>query len=135
VTAIRSSPPSGPHFEGNFENHGEPGAAVCHVHIHGRPVVDLWGGWSNLEDTQPWARDTLVNVFSVGKAFTAICVLQLCERGILDLDRSLWRGVWPDFAANGKDAITLRHVLSHRAGLPRIAPSTARRLRCSTGPP
>jgi len=105
-------------FEGNFSRHGEPGAAVA-MSLHGRPVVDLWGGWSDLEDTQPWARDTLVNVFSVCKAFTAICVLQLCERGILNLDIPLAR-LWPEFAANGKDAITLRHVLSHRAGLPAL---------------
>jgi CubicO group peptidase (beta-lactamase class C family) len=105
-------------FQGNFENHGEPGAAVS-IHMDGRPVVDLWGGWANLAGTQPWARDTLVNVFSVGKAFTAICILQLCERGAIDPDRPIAR-VWPDFAANGKGAITLRQVLSHRSGLPAL---------------
>jgi CubicO group peptidase (beta-lactamase class C family) len=105
-------------FAGNFARHGEPGAAVA-VCLHGRPVVDLWGGWSDLADTRPWARETLVNVFSVGKAFTAVCLLQLCERGILNLDIPLSR-IWPEFAANGKDAITLRHVISHRSGLPAL---------------
>jgi CubicO group peptidase (beta-lactamase class C family) len=105
-------------FEGNFAKHGEPGAAVT-VQLHGRTMVDVWGGWSDLAGTRPWTRDNLVNVFSVGKAFAAICMLQLCERGILTLDLPLAR-IWPEFAANGKDAVTLRHVLSHRAGLPAL---------------
>src|ERR1700733_3337120 len=98
-------------FEGNFAQHGEPGAAVA-VSIHGRTVVDIWGGWSDVAGAQPWARDTLVNVFSVGKALTAVCLLQLCERDILGLNVPVAR-IWPEFAANGKGAITLRHILSH----------------------
>ncbi len=105
-------------FEGNFAKHGEPGAAVA-ISLNGRPVVDIWGGWSDLAGSRAWARDTLVNVFSVGKALTAICLLQLCERGRMGLDRPL-ASLWPEFAAHGKDAITLRQVLCHRAGLPAL---------------
>jgi CubicO group peptidase (beta-lactamase class C family) len=105
-------------FAGNFSQHGEPGAAVA-ISLHGRPVVDLWGGWSDLAQTRPWAQDTLVNVFSVGKALTAVCMMQLCERGVTDIASPVAR-YWPEFAAHGKDTITIRHVMSHRAGLPAI---------------
>jgi CubicO group peptidase (beta-lactamase class C family) len=64
----------------------------------------------------PWTGDTLVSVFSVGKAFAAICALMLVDRGTLDLDRPLARD-WPQFA-DGR--VTLRHVLAHRSGLPAI---------------
>ena len=65
-------------FLDNFTTRGEPGAAVC-VSVAGRVVVDLWGGWSDRAKTEPWARDTLVNIFSVGKALTSICALRLVE--------------------------------------------------------
>ncbi|MGD0189999.1 MAG: serine hydrolase domain-containing protein [Rhizomicrobium sp.] len=110
-------------FARNFAHHGEPGAAVA-LSLNGRPVVDLWGGWSDLAQTRPWADDTLVNFFSVGKALTAVCMLQLHERGIIDIDSAVAH-YWPEFVAHGKDAITVRHVLSHRAGLPAIRESLA----------
>jgi CubicO group peptidase (beta-lactamase class C family) len=64
----------------NFRNHGEVGAAVA-VAIEGRPVVDLWAGWIDRGRTQPWRRDTLVDVFSVGKAMATVALLTLVERG------------------------------------------------------
>jgi len=105
-------------FAANFEQHGEIGAAVA-VAIDGRPVVDLWGGHADAERRTPWGGDTLVNVFSVGKAFATLCALVLVDRGRLALDApvSSW---WPEFAAAGKEAITLRQVLCHRAGLPSV---------------
>ncbi|HEY8699034.1 MAG TPA: serine hydrolase domain-containing protein [Rhizomicrobium sp.] len=102
-------------FRDNFEKRGEPGAALA-VSLDGRPVVDLWGGWADRARSTPWQRDTLVNVFSVSKAFCAICALRLVERGLVDLDAPLAE-CWPEFAACGKETITLRHVLSHRAGM------------------
>ncbi len=57
-----------------------------------------------------------MNVFSVGKALTAMCVLLLVSRGSLELDEPLARR-WPEFAAEGKQAITVREVLSHRSGV------------------
>ncbi len=106
-------------FIANFMALGEPGAAVT-ISIGGRVVVDLWGGWSDRARVAPWKQDTLVNFFSVGKAFTTLCALRLVGAGLADLDRPLARD-WPEFAAGGKGEITLRHVLSHRAGLPAIA--------------
>jgi CubicO group peptidase (beta-lactamase class C family) len=105
-------------FAGNFSSRGEPGAAVT-VAIGGSVVVDLWGGWRDAARTRAWERDTLVNVFSVSKALCAIAALRLVERGRLDLDAPVAR-LWPDFAREGKERITLRQILSHRAGLPSI---------------
>jgi CubicO group peptidase (beta-lactamase class C family) len=104
-------------FRSNFAHHGERGAAVA-VALDGRLVVDLWGGHAS-EDGRPWRRDTLVNAFSVGKGLVALCPLVLVSRGALDLDAPASRH-WPELAAAGKEAITLRHLLSHRAGLPAI---------------
>jgi CubicO group peptidase (beta-lactamase class C family) len=105
-------------FGGNFEKHGEIGAAVA-VAIDGRLVVDLWGGHADAARRSPWRRETLVNVFSVGKGLTALCALVLHERGRLDLDAPVCRW-WPEFAAGGKDGITVRQLLCHRAGLPAV---------------
>jgi CubicO group peptidase (beta-lactamase class C family) len=102
-------------FRDNFGKRGEPGAALA-VSLDGRVVVDLWGGWAGRARSTPWQRDTLVNVFSVSKAFCTICALRLVERGLVDLDAPLAE-CWPEFAVAGKETITLRHVLSHRAGM------------------
>ncbi len=94
------------------------GAAVC-VIVDGVTVVDLAGGWADQEARVPWQLDTLVDFYSVGKAFLALCALQLVDAGLVALDDPVAR-VWPEFAAGGKDAATLRHALCHRAGVPAI---------------
>lgn len=105
-------------FTENFTARGEPGGAIA-LMVDGRLVCDLWGGFRDAARERPWARETLVNFFSVGKAFTALVALRLVEQGTLDLDAPAHR-LWPEFGCNGKEAITLRHMLSHRAGLPAI---------------
>ncbi len=107
----------------NFEEHRELGAAVC-VHVEGRAVVDLWGGHRDLAQQRPWQRDTLVNAWSVGKGVLAILALTLVERGLLVLDEPL-RVRWPEFAAGGKEEVTLRTLLCHQAGLPSVRPRLA----------
>lgn len=105
-------------FETNFREHGELGAALA-VTIDGRAVVDLWAGWADAARTRPWRRETLVNVFSVGKAIAALCLLMLVERERVDVDGPVAEH-WPEFAAAGKGEITVRMLLGHRAGLPAI---------------
>jgi len=107
----------------NFRRHDELGAAVA-VELDGRKVVDIWAGWMDEARTRPWARDTLVDVFSVGKAMAALCVLLLAERGEIDLDAPVSR-YWPEFGAQGKEAVSVRTLLAHRAGLPAIRESVA----------
>ena len=102
----------------NFSERGELGAAVM-VTVEGRPVVDVWAGWMDAERTRPWRHDTLAAVFSAGKAMATLCVLLLVQRAQVDLDAPVSR-YWPEFAAAGKDVVTLRMLLSHRAGLPAL---------------
>ncbi|CCH30971.1 serine hydrolase domain-containing protein [Actinosynnema sp. NPDC047251] len=92
------------------------GASLA-VFRDGRPVLDLWGGHVDEARTTPWERDTIVNVWSTTKTMAALCVLVLADRGALDLDGPV-AAHWPEFAAHGKDAVLVRHVLAHTAGLP-----------------
>lgn len=108
--------PVGEAFESNFAERGDVGAACC-VYLDGRPVVDLWGGLADARTGQEWAEDTLTLVYSTTKGVTAICAHHLAERGQLDLDAPV-STYWPEFAAAGKEGATVRHLLSHRAGLP-----------------
>jgi CubicO group peptidase (beta-lactamase class C family) len=109
-------------FARNFAERGELGAAVC-VLVEGRAVVDLAGGWAD-ESGRPWQLDTLVDYYSVGKAFLALLALQLVDAALLDLDDPIVK-VWPEFGAGGKEGATVRHALCHRAGVPAIrAPLT-----------
>jgi CubicO group peptidase (beta-lactamase class C family) len=91
------------------------GASVCAT-IGGEVVVDLWGGHADEARTIPWQRDTVVNVWSTTKTMLALTALLLVDRGELDLDAPVAR-YWPEFAAGGKEAIEVRHLLSHTAGL------------------
>ncbi|KAA8888415.1 beta-lactamase family protein [Nocardia colli] len=93
----------------------ELGAAIC-VTVDGEPVVDLWGGHRDLDRTVPWTSDTLVNVFSISKTMTALCALLLVDRGELDV-RQRVAHYWPEFAANGKGDIEIRHLLGHTSGV------------------
>ncbi len=87
------------------------GAALAAWH-EGRWVVDLWGGAADAAGRVPWRRDSIVQPYSVGKPFVAMCALLLVDRGLLDLDAPVQR-YWPEFTAQA----TVRHVLSHQAGV------------------
>jgi CubicO group peptidase (beta-lactamase class C family) len=102
----------------NFRERGELGAAVA-IAVEGRPVVDIWAGWMDAERTRPWRHETLVAVFSVGKAMASICLLMLVDRGQVELDAPVAR-YWPEFGNRGKGEITVRMLMSHRAGLPAV---------------
>ncbi len=103
-------------FEANFER-GELGGA-CTVVLEGRTVVDVWGGWADAARTRAWRDDTLVNAYSVGKPLVALQVLQLVASGQVELDAPATRW-WPELRA-GHAGATVRHVLTHRAGVPAI---------------
>ena len=105
-------------FSENLKSGNDLGAGVAFT-LHGEPVVDLWGGFLDLEHTQPWERDSLVNLYSTTKGMTAICAHQLMERGQLDVDAPV-ANYWPEFAAAGKASIPVRQLLCHQAGLPAI---------------
>lgn len=105
-------------FEQNFAERDELGAAVA-VTVGGVPVVDLWGGSQDAARTTPWARDTIINVWSVGKAVSAVCLLRLVAEGRVELDAPVAR-YWPEFAQAGKADLPVRYLLSHQSGLPAI---------------
>jgi CubicO group peptidase (beta-lactamase class C family) len=101
-----------------IESGAEVGAALA-VQVDRHPVVDLWGGHRDAERTRPWDADTLVNLYSIGKAVTAICALRLVDHGLLDLEAPVAR-YWPEFAQAGKAGLPVRHLLTHEAGLPAV---------------
>lgn len=105
-------------FAALFEQPQERGAALC-VQIGGETVLDLWAGSADKDGEQPWHSDTILNLFSCTKTFTAVTALQLVGEGKLQLDAPV-ADLWPEFAAAGKGAITLRQLLCHQAGLPAL---------------
>ncbi|MEO0982793.1 MAG: serine hydrolase domain-containing protein [Pseudomonadota bacterium] len=102
-------------FDANFKERGDVGACVA-VSFEGEMVVDLWGGHRDAAATEPWAEDTIINVWSSTKTMAAMCLLVLADRGEVDPHAPAAK-YWPEFAANGKDAVEVRHFLSHSAGL------------------
>jgi len=106
-------------FAANFQRNDhcrEVGAALT-VFRGDRCVVDLWAGHMDAGRTQPWRKDTLLNVYSTTKGVAAVCVAMLVDRGVLGYDDTV-ASVWPEFAQNGKQHITIAQVLSHQGGLP-----------------
>ncbi len=95
-----------------------PGGAAVAVYYRGKLVVDLWGGRRTVEG-DPWKRDTLALGASTTKGVAATAAHILADRSLLEYDAPV-ADYWPEFAQNGKEAITVRQVLSHSAGLHRL---------------
>ena len=102
-------------FKRNFSERGELGAA-CAVYLKGKKVVDLWGGYMDVETSSPWEEDTLIHVFSATKGISALAIALAHSRGYFDYDETV-STYWPEFAENGKGNITIRELLAHQAGL------------------
>jgi len=102
-------------FERNFAGRGEIGAAVA-AYWRGEKVVDLWGGRRSPWSGEPWNEDTMVVVMSTTKGLSAMTLAIANSRGWLDYDAPVAR-YWPEFAENGKGAVTVRQLLNHEAGL------------------
>ncbi|NNN02136.1 MAG: beta-lactamase family protein [Acidimicrobiaceae bacterium] len=102
-------------LERNLDNGDDVGASVCVIH-RGEVVCDIWGGHADAQKTLPWRNDTLVNVWSTTKTMTFLVTLMLSDRGELDFDAPVAR-YWPEFAANDKGSILVRHLMSHSSGL------------------
>ncbi|WP_314407716.1 serine hydrolase domain-containing protein [Pseudomonas kuykendallii] len=101
-----------------FDNPQERGAALC-IQIGGETLLDIWAGTADKDGAEAWHSDTILNLFSCTKTLTAVAALQLVGEGKLELDRPV-AYYWPEFAAAGKQHVTLRHLLSHAAGLPAL---------------
>ncbi|MFE0425341.1 serine hydrolase domain-containing protein [Streptomyces sp. NPDC058953] len=110
-------------FDGLIRDGREPGAGLS-VWRAGREVLRLSGGWADSARTRPFDGATLVQPYSVSKPFAAVAARVAVRDGALELDRPI-AGYWPEYGRAGKDRVTLRQVLSHRAGQPRF-PEAAR---------
>ena len=103
-------------FKRNFTQRGEIGAAVTIYH-EGTLAVDLWGGIADKSTGIPWEEDTMVVVFSATKGLAAMCMHILHDRGVIDFADPVAK-YWPEFAANGKEGVTIAMVMAHQAGVP-----------------
>lgn len=102
-------------FRRNVDEGHEVGAA-CAVSVGGELVVDLWAGLRDPAKNLPWEEDTLVNMFSTTKGVSSIALAHARSRGLIDYDAPVAQ-YWPEFAAEGKEKVTVRQLLSHQAGL------------------
>ncbi|KAL6907171.1 beta-lactamase/transpeptidase-like protein [Trichoderma evansii] len=102
-------------FQKNLDSKADVGASIT-VNIDGKNVVDIWGGYVDEECTRPWQSDTIVPVWSCTKGVTSLALLMLIDRGLVDPNAKVAQ-YWPEFAANGKQDVEIRHLLSHTSGL------------------
>jgi len=93
----------------------ELGGSIA-VDVDGETVVDIWGGWRDEGRTTPWTQDTIVNVWSTTKTITALAMLTLVEKGQLDVHAPVAE-YWPEFAANGKADVRVKHLMAHTSGV------------------
>jgi CubicO group peptidase (beta-lactamase class C family) len=97
------------------------GGASFSVTADGGEVLTLFGG--SARPGVPWTHDTRTVTMSIAKGFCGIVAAMLADRGLLDPDERV-ATYWPEFAANGKQDVLVRHILLHEAGtigLPRVA--------------
>ncbi|XP_067939705.1 beta-lactamase domain-containing protein 2-like [Watersipora subatra] len=96
----------------------EKGAAFA-VIKDGEIVVDLWGGYADIEAWQPWKESTVANTFSLYTMVASLSLGLLHERGLLDFDKPV-TFYWPEFERHNKGKITVRNILSEESGLSRL---------------
>jgi len=122
--AQAEAPPRGrvePGFEpladafGELVTRGNRGGALF-VLRGDQVVVDVRAGWADRDRLRPWERDTQALAFSATKGLASMVLHRLADRGLLDYDEPV-ATYWPEFAAEGKGEITVRELMSHRAGL------------------
>ncbi len=99
------------------------------AYVDGQLVVDTWAGVADEATGRPVDGETLFTSWSTTKGFVATCAHILAERGVLDYDRPI-AYYWPEFAAHGKGAATVRHALTHSVGVPQLPPQTTPELIC-----
>ena len=102
-------------FEKSISSGFELGGSIA-VEVQGKKVIDLWGGYLDHSQSKAWEENTLVNVFSTTKGIAAICLLQLIEKGLLDIEKPVCE-YWPEFSVNGKENIPVKYLFCHKAGL------------------
>lgn len=89
------------------------------AYLDGKLVIDTWAGLADPASGRKVDGDTLFSVYSVTKAVAAVACHMLVDRGLLDYDTPIVKW-WPEYGAHGKEKTTLRHILTHRAGVPQM---------------
>lgn len=102
-------------LQSNIDSGEELGASLA-VELDGKVVVDLWGGYTDESRNEQWQENTIVNVWSTTKNVGSLAALLAVDRGFLDLDEKVSK-YWPEFAANGKEEIRVRQIISHTSGV------------------
>lgn len=102
------------------ESGAERGLQVA-VYRDGEQIVDAVAGVADPATGRPVTSGTPFYCFSAGKAMTATIVHMLVERGVFGYDTPIAE-LWPQFGAHGKEKVTIRHVLTHTAGVPTLPP-------------
>jgi CubicO group peptidase (beta-lactamase class C family) len=114
--------------EGFYRSGLHPALQLC-VRVRGEIVIDRAIGYasgngppgSDDGPLRPVTLDTPFSTLSGSKGVTAMVIHGLVERGVIHLDDAVCEYV-PEFAPHGKDRITIRHLLAHRAGIPTVPP-------------
>jgi CubicO group peptidase (beta-lactamase class C family) len=99
------------------------------AYLDGRLVVDAWAGMANPAAGRPVTGDTLFKAQSCTKGIVATCIHILADRGMLDYDMPIAH-YWPEFATHGKERVTIRHALTHQAGIPQMPEQTTLEMMC-----
>ncbi|MEV0379313.1 serine hydrolase domain-containing protein [Nonomuraea sp. NPDC050643] len=113
------------------ESGAERGLQVA-VYRDGVQIVDVVAGVADPEAGRPVTPDTPFYNFSIGKGATATVAHVLAERGLFGYDTPVAE-LWPEFARHGKQGVTVRHVLSHTAGVPGVPLDTTPEDVCDWG--
>ncbi|KAE9554951.1 hypothetical protein FO519_001848 [Halicephalobus sp. NKZ332] len=103
-------------FKENFARGWERDGSSISVYYKGKKVVDIWGGYADLQSERRWKKDTMNVAFSSTKAVAGLCVALLVDRGHARYNQKVVE-FWPEFGKHGKDKITLEMVMGHTAGL------------------
>jgi CubicO group peptidase (beta-lactamase class C family) len=96
---------------------GHTGGAALAVWLDGKPLLSLHGG--EAAAGRPWTAETPCLIWSASKGVAAACTLHALQEKRIPLTTAVAK-LWPEFAAAGKDQITLAQLLSHQAGLAAI---------------
>ena len=102
-------------FEKLYQEDREIGSCFA-VYKDGNPLVNLWRGFQDKDQTKPWQKDNLVTVYSTTKGVAAFCIALAMEKGLLKYEEKV-STYWPEFSSNGKEDITIGMLMSHQAGI------------------
>ena len=101
---------------GSLHKSGREVGSSFSVYQDGKPIIDIWGGYSDKDQTKQWNRNTLATVWSTTKGVAAITIAHAFENKLIEYERKVSE-YWPEFGCNGKEDITVGMLLSHQAGI------------------